>query len=64
MGIGLDAVGVRMAPRFLSVTADATEALRTDANWVHNYLFSRSKTIAGGTSEILRGVIARELFGA
>jgi alkylation response protein AidB-like acyl-CoA dehydrogenase len=31
---------------------------------VHTYLFYRSRTIAGGTSEVQKNVIARELFGA
>lgn len=32
--------------------------------WVQNYLFSRSKTIAGGTTEVQLNVVARSLFGA
>lgn len=31
---------------------------------VHTYLFYRSRSIAGGTSEVQKNVIARELFGA
>ena len=34
------------------------------AEWVHNELYYRSRTIAGGTTEIQRNVIARELFGS
>lgn len=64
VAIGLDAVGQDMAPRFLGLGSDIAPELAFEANWVHNYLFYRSKTIAGGTSEILRNVIARELFGA
>ncbi len=30
---------------------------------VQNYLFARSKTIAGGTTEVQLNVIARALFG-
>lgn len=40
------------------------EASTTDGLWVQNYLFSRSKTIAGGTTEIQLNVIAKSLFGA
>lgn len=31
---------------------------------VHTYLFYRSRSIAGGTSEVQKNVIARQLFGA
>lgn len=31
--------------------------------WVHSYLFSRADTLLGGTSEIQRSVIARQLLG-
>ncbi len=44
----------------MSVPADEHD---NAAVWVHNYLYYRSKTIAGGTSEVQRNVIARELFG-
>jgi alkylation response protein AidB-like acyl-CoA dehydrogenase len=63
VAIGLDACGAAKVPRFLGVDEDQPQAAQRDANWVHNYLFFRSKTIAGGTSEILLNVIARELFG-
>ena len=64
VAIGMDAVGPSMASRFMGLASDAGVELTTDANWLHNYLFYRSKTIAGGTSEVLRNVIAREIFGA
>jgi alkylation response protein AidB-like acyl-CoA dehydrogenase len=41
---------------------DPTEDL--ERQLVHTYLFYRSRTIAGGTSEVQKNVIARELFGA
>jgi alkylation response protein AidB-like acyl-CoA dehydrogenase len=34
-----------------------------DERWRHDYLWSRSLTIAGGSSEILRGLIGRQLLG-
>ena len=34
------------------------------ATWVQNYLFTRARTIAGGTSEVQRNVVANELLGA
>lgn len=57
--IALDAVGPDVACRFIA--QDTKDNL--DALWVHNYLYFRSKTIAGGTSEVQRNVIAREIFG-
>jgi Acyl-CoA dehydrogenases len=46
--------------QFLTADNDETEV----GLWLQNYLFTRSKTIAGGTTEIQRNVVARELFGA
>ena len=37
---------------------------RTCATWIQNYMFTRSRTIAGGTAEVQRNVIANELLGA
>jgi hypothetical protein len=34
------------------------------AEWVHNVLYSRGRTIAGGTTEIQRNLVARALFGS
>lgn len=64
VAIGMDAVGPAMAATFRDQAAAVGADRQTDANWMHNYLFYRSKTIAGGTSEVLRNVIAREIFGA
>jgi alkylation response protein AidB-like acyl-CoA dehydrogenase len=58
--IALDAVGPDAAHRFL---ADAGEDV-ADATWIQNYMFTRARTIAGGTSEVQRNVIANELLGA
>ena len=41
----------------------ADETPLPDGLWAQNYLFSRSKTIAGGTTEVQLNVIARSLFG-
>ena len=60
VAIALDVVGPAAAARFLP-DADIVDP---DAIWIHNYYYYRSKTIAGGTSEVQRNVIARELFGA
>jgi alkylation response protein AidB-like acyl-CoA dehydrogenase len=54
------AVGPSGAQRFLR----DDEAPSCAGMWVQNYLFTRSKTIAGGTTEVQLNVIARSLFGA
>ena len=66
IGIAFDALGARRAARFVPLAADGTAQIAEDAetNMLHNYLFYRSRTIAGGTSEVQKNVIARELFGA
>jgi alkylation response protein AidB-like acyl-CoA dehydrogenase len=58
--IALDAVGPQAAHRFL---ADDGEG-EPGATWVQNYMFTRARTIAGGTSEVQRNVVANELLGA
>jgi alkylation response protein AidB-like acyl-CoA dehydrogenase len=59
--IALDAVGPEAAHRFL---ADDGEGGVPGATWVQNYMFTRARTIAGGTSEVQRNVVANELLGA
>jgi alkylation response protein AidB-like acyl-CoA dehydrogenase len=64
VAIGLDATGsAALHPADLSDGDTVFNADRFDSNWLHNYFYFRSKTIAGGTSEILLNVIARDLFG-
>jgi alkylation response protein AidB-like acyl-CoA dehydrogenase len=58
--IALDAVGPQAAHRFL---ADAGEDV-PEATWIQTYMFTRSRTIAGGTAEVQRNVVANELLGA
>jgi alkylation response protein AidB-like acyl-CoA dehydrogenase len=57
--LAIDAVGPEVATRFIHL--DGTED--DDALWAHNYLYFRSRTIAGGTTEVQRNVVAREIFG-
>jgi alkylation response protein AidB-like acyl-CoA dehydrogenase len=66
IGIAFDALGPRRAARFVPLDDAGLPQVAEDAtsNFVHNYLFYRSRTIAGGTSEVQKNVIARELFGA
>ena len=65
IGIAFDALGPRRAARFVPLDDAGNEQVAedTDSNFIHNYLFYRSRTIAGGTSEVQKNVIARELFG-
>ena len=58
--IALDAVGPQAAHRFIAESSDGTSA----SIWVQNYFFTRARTIAGGTSEVQRNVVAHELLGA
>ncbi len=66
IGIAFDALGSRRAARFVPLGANGQAQVAEDdeSNMIHNYLFYRSRTIAGGTSEVQKNVIARELFGA
>ena len=65
IAIAFDALGPRRAARFVPLDEAGREQVAEDAesNFIHNYLFYRSRTIAGGTSEVQKNVIARELFG-
>jgi alkylation response protein AidB-like acyl-CoA dehydrogenase len=65
--IAFDAVGPQAAHRFIAQSYNSGEENEIDApeaTWVQNYLFTRARTIAGGTSEVQRNVIANELLGA
>jgi len=48
----------------LEAAADGSDERDAQRQLVHTHLFFRSRTIAGGTSEVQKNVIARELFGA
>jgi alkylation response protein AidB-like acyl-CoA dehydrogenase len=43
--------------------ADGADDLDIERQLLHTYLFYRSRTIAGGTSEVQKNVIARDIFG-
>jgi len=60
----LDAVGERLAPRFRRADAAGANAEAPGIEWVQNYMYGRVRTIYGGSSEVQRNVIARQLFGA
>jgi len=65
IGIALDIAGPAHAARLVECSGiDATQDVDLQRELVHTYLFYRSRTIAGGTSEVQKNVIARDLFGA
>ena len=63
--IALDAVGPMAAHRFLADTNmdDDSGDSTGPGIWIQNYMFTRARTIAGGTSEVQRNVVATELLG-
>lgn len=62
--IALDAVGDRLAPRFRPTDAAGANAEAPGIEWVQNYMYSRVRTIYGGSSEVQKNVIAKQLFGS
>ncbi|MEG2629734.1 MAG: acyl-CoA dehydrogenase family protein [Comamonas sp.] len=66
VGIAFDIAGPEYAARLVpEVPApDGSDDLDIERQLTHTYLFYRSRTIAGGTSEVQKNVIARDLFGA
>ncbi|TCH97557.1 acyl-CoA dehydrogenase [Roseococcus sp. SYP-B2431] len=61
--IALDAVGDRLAPRFKRVDGEGPNAEAPGIEWVQNYMYARVRTIYGGSSEVQKNVIAKQLFG-
>jgi len=63
--LAYDACAPHYAPRLqpLEPAADGSDDRDMQRQLVHTYLFFRSRTIAGGTSEVQKNVIARALFG-
>jgi alkylation response protein AidB-like acyl-CoA dehydrogenase len=43
--------------------AEGDERAPLDGRWPHLHLYSRGRTIAAGTSEIQRGIIAQRVLG-
>lgn len=64
--MAFDLAAPELASRLLPEDEDylASDEEDLERQLVHNYLFYRSRSIAGGTSEVQKNVIARELFGA
>ena len=61
--IALDAVGERLAPRFARLDGEGPNAEAPGIEWVQNYMYARVRTIYGGSSEVQKNVIAKQLFG-
>ena len=66
VGIAFDIAGPEYAARLVPEieAPDGSDDLDLERQLTHTYLFYRSRTIAGGTSEVQKNVIARDLFGA
>ena len=65
MGIAFDIAGPEYAARLVPEVAsdDGSDDLNIERQLTHTFLFYRSRSIAGGTSEVQKNVIARDLFG-
>ena len=66
VGIAFDIAGPEYAARLLpeAQSEDSADEMNIERQFTHTYLFYRSRSIAGGTSEVQKNVIARDLFGA
>jgi alkylation response protein AidB-like acyl-CoA dehydrogenase len=64
IGIAFDIAGPARAARLVDTAGLEASEADLCRSLVHTYLFYRSRTIAGGTSEVQKNVIARDLFGA
>lgn len=61
--VALDAVGERLVPRFRRIEGEGPNAEAPGIEWVQNYMYARVRTIYGGSSEVQKNVIAKQLFG-
>ena len=64
IGIALDVAGPTYAARLVDTVATDEADAEPLRQLIHTYLFYRSRSIAGGTSEVQKNVIARDIFGA
>ena len=58
--VSAQVLGAQLMPRFRPVDGGPPAE---DIEWLQNYLFCRVKTIYGGSSEVQKNVIARQLLG-
>ncbi|MDB5373940.1 MAG: acyl-CoA dehydrogenase [Belnapia sp.] len=60
-----DAVGQRLAGRVRPMESSGPDAAAPEGlEWVQNFFYYRARTIFGGSSEVQKNLIARDLFGA
>jgi alkylation response protein AidB-like acyl-CoA dehydrogenase len=52
-----------LALELLASSSSVDDGIEVADRWYHNFLWSRALTISGGASEILRGLIGRQLLG-
>lgn len=63
--IAMDVLGPEYAARLLPLLplATAEDELNLERNFVHTYLFYRSRTLAGGSTEVQKNIIAKSIMG-
>ena len=64
IGIAFDMSPDYAARLIPSLPEDSPADVELKRELIHTYLFYRSRTLAGGTSEVQKNVIARDIFGA
>jgi alkylation response protein AidB-like acyl-CoA dehydrogenase len=57
--VALEVQGATGAARFSASDNDGVDGVE----WVQNYMFHRARTILGGSNEVQKNMIARDLFG-
>ena len=62
--VALDLVGGAHSASLAAPDATGPEPSLDGTEWVRNFLYLRSRTIVGGTTEVQKNVIARALFGS
>ena len=60
LNVALTELAIELLASSVSVDDDASDVA---ARWHHNFLWGRALTISGGASEIMRGLIGRQLLG-
>ncbi len=60
MNVELCELAMQLLASSRSIDDAGTEVAQ---RWHHNFLWSRALTVSGGSSEILRGLVGRQLLG-
>jgi alkylation response protein AidB-like acyl-CoA dehydrogenase len=61
--IGAEVVGPEFAARMPLQEGSAFDENEQATLWIQNYFYSRVRTIYGGSDEVQKNMVARELFG-